>query len=315
MTCRGHYRDIYNPAHDESHQVRGITMSAGVLPDGTPVTYKCFVYYEGYGQKSIEKKEFMCSVNADNPFWSEECRGKVIPVTESSNGGKEIRFNPIARVRVKSSEKCVIEEHIDTGDRQERVSRNFADMLECYVEKCDISERSNFFHGLGVKWGNNKYLMGEMGRIFDWINEMLNDPEWNIGLSDISVKRFPKEIYRDIEKLYREYMANSEMEEVKEESIADIHPTEIPEKKSEFKFNPKAAEFYPSISPIGHCIVQPPKPMGEPPNSSRPTSRVDSSSQLAWNLHHLNDKKIEELDNKLQLLISLHGPVVCAEKI
>ena len=71
--------------------------------------------------------------------------------------------------------------------------------------------------------------------------------------------------------------------------------------------NPHASEFGPSA-------IKPKKPSGVP-QMKRPSSSYDSAAMLAWSMKRESDEKIGELDKKIQKLIDLHGPVVCAERI
>ena len=300
------YKHIYHPEGNSGHQIKRIVTENEVLPDGTPVLYKRFVYYEGYGQKTDEKVAFMKSVNEDNSFWRDECPGKAIPLSESGIG-KETRFHPVARVRIISPENDTGEESIDAGDRHERVSWNFSNMLASYVEECRVSDRPTFFKGVGEKWAKNGYLMEEMGRIFDWMNDMLTNPDWSIGLAEISVKEYPVVYYREIEKLYRDHMKRADAKKGDVDKGPEISTSNG---ENKFRFNPSATEFYPLSE-----YTKPPKPSGDPPYFTRPNGCEDSSAKLAWNLHQLSDQKIWELDKKLQLLINLHGPVVCAEEV
>ena len=57
------YSDIYDPAENPGHIGHRWIYDNGQLPDGTPVTYKRFAHYEGYGGRSSEKSTFISSIN------------------------------------------------------------------------------------------------------------------------------------------------------------------------------------------------------------------------------------------------------------
>ena len=59
----------------------------------------------------------------------------------------------------------------------------------------------------------------------------------------------------------------------------------------------------------------PPKPEGPAPVKPRPHSTNSPDHLMAWRICEESDKKILELDRKLQMLINLHGPVVEAQQI
>ena len=87
--------------------------------------------------------------------------------------------------------------------------------------------------------------------------------------------------------------------------------TKHSEEKKSFKFNPNATVFVPSVifSPALEK-ESPPKPVGAAPGKARPHSKDRPDHLLPWKICEESDKKILELDRKLQLLINLHGPVV-----
>lgn len=297
-----HYKDIYDPLENEHHIGTRIVYECGELDDGTPITYMRYIPYEGYGRSCGEKRSFTRSINRDHPLWREEnaIPKRRIPVVHFRKCDSEsqvmatsekvgVRFNEICRVRFTEDDGGESQELMDPADREERISWNFAKMLEIFVEKCSPSERKVFFQmgGNGRKWAKDQNMMDGFGNIFGWIStEKAADPAKKIAISDISVKNFPEHYYRQIEELF------------------------LAERKKK-KLNPLALEFVPSKN-------KPKKPAGKP-SRKRPAVNAAIGNQgaamLAWSMKQENDEKFEILDRKIQELIDLQGTVVCAEMI
>jgi len=293
-----HYKDIYDPIENKAHIGARVIYEAGFLGDGTPVTYKRHVQYEGYGRNSAEKRSYLRSINRDHPLWCEEIPPpkRSVPTAEGRKRSPDsagTSFNTDAEVTLIGEENHNSIESIDVADRQDRVSWNFAKMLEFFVEGCSVEERAVFFKegGKGLKWSQNRNLVDGFERIFKWISNMKKENRGkNIAITDITVKDYPEKHYRDIEGQFM------------------LLRKECDSKVSKgFKLNPLASEFVP-------LAMKPKKPSGVP-HMKRPSRSHDSAAMLAWSMKRESDEKIEELDKKIQKLIDLHGPVVCAERI
>jgi len=290
-----HYKDIYDPLENEDHIGSRLVYEAGRFHDGTPVTYMRHVPYEGYGRESAEKKSYMKSINRDHPLWGEETPSPERTVLVAVGGarspeGKGVCFNDVSKVRLNIGGGDTGEELIDLADRQNRISWNFAKMLEAFVEGCTISERKAFFKkgGVGWKWAKDRHMMERFGGMFAWISEMkVGSPGKKIAISDIAVKNYPDKYYRQVEELF------------------------LVEKNRKSELNPLASEFVPAKD-------KPEKPAGQP-SRIRPVVKEPlgnhGATMLAWSIKQENDKKIDELDRKLQELIELQGTVVCAERV
>lgn len=307
--CAGsNYSDIYDPGNNPAHVGHRWIYEKEVLPDGTPVTYKRFSQYEGYGSKTQEKSDFLFSINRDHPLWSPEGIGKSGNLVCGANPvkGKSLRFNESSQVKVVgvSGES---KEKIDGSDRYHRTSWNFSLMLCDFVEKCSKVERDTFFdsHCPGSRWSRDPELMEDFRRMFDWILNMRKDnPEKRVSLSDQTVKDYPVVHFNHILEVYNKYMGSLDKKVIVNDCVKS------------FKFNPEAVVFVPKVIASSTIPKEfPNKPLGNPPNKNRPRSTSVKNSMLPWNLYEESDKKILELDRKLQLLINLHGPVVCAQQI
>ena len=301
-----HYSDIYDPGNNPTHVGHRWIREEEILPDGKPVTYKRFSHYEGYGSKTQEKSDFLCSINRDHPLWSPGGIGKSGNSVCGANSveGKSLRFNESSRVMV-IGDSCESEEKIDGSDRHARTSWNFSLMLCDFVEKCSKVERDTFFDSncRGSRWSENKELMEDFRRMFDWILDMKKtDPYKKICLSDQTIRDYPAVHFNHALRVYNDYMGSLDV------IVNDFGKS--------FKFNPEAIVFVPSVITSPALDKGTPiKPPGYPPNKNRPRGTSVKNSMLPWNLCDESDKKILELDRKLQMLINLHGPVVCAKQI
>jgi hypothetical protein len=312
------YSDIYDPLGNPAHAGTRHVVKWDTLDDGSRICYEKYNHYEGYGQGYCrEKMDFLESINLDHPLWSlvrcGESGNKVGEKGESVE--KSLMFNEEMEVRVVGGNDTITEK-IDGSDRTDRISWNFSLMLAEYVEKCSISDRPSFFKGggWGMKWANDMDMMKNFKGTFDSVDDMLeSDKNKTISLSDQSVKNYPRNYYNQISVMYKTYM------EEKLGSrwwISGDGSIEEEKGKSSFKFNPDARVFVPEVilSP-GVGQVSPPKPRGPAPVKTRPQSTDEPDHLLPWRICEESDKKIIELDRKLQVLINLHGPVVCAQQI
>lgn len=318
-----HYADIYDPLGNPAHAGTRHVVEWDTLADGSRVCYETFNPYEGYGQGYCrEKMDFLESINLDHPLWSSEGKGRSEnKVGKRGNiGRKSLMFGEEIEVRV-IGENGAITEEIDGSDRPNRASWNFSLMLAQFVEKCKYSQRPSFFEGGGggMRWAKDIEMMKDFKRLFDWIDNMIElDENKKISLSDQSVKNYPRNYYEQISGLYKIYM-EKELGPSWTEEKTEVNMDEKEEMKSEeksFKFNPNATVFVPSVifSPAMEKD-SPPKPDGPAPGKNRPHSTGGPDHFMSWRICEESDKKILELDRKLQMLINLHGPVVEAEHI
>ena len=316
--CSGaHYSDIYDPEGKPEHRGTRYVEVWDTLDDGTPICYTKHIYYEGYGRNSQEKFDFRISVNKDHPLWSPGGYGKSgNPLGKRGDSlKKSLMFNEEGEVKV-IGENEVVTEMIDGSNRSERTSWNFNLMLANFVEKCSGEDRRSFFEKgfYGEIWTKDMEMMKDFKRMFDWIDTMkAADKNKKISLADQSVKNYPFRYYEEIRELYMKYM---ERELGIEWWIVEGKNEEKVEEKKTFKFNPNAAVFVPSVifSPAMEK-GNPPKPEGPAPEKSRPHSTNGPDYLMPWRICEESDKKILELDRKLQMLINLHGPVVEAQQI
>jgi hypothetical protein len=311
------YSDIYDPERNPEHRGTRYVEVWDTLDDGRRICYKRHIPYEGYGQGYCrEKMSFLESINVDHPLWSPGGRGRggnTLGKKEDSMG-KSLMFNEEAEVKI-IGENEVITELIDGSNRSERTSWNFNLMLAKFVEKCPREDRPSFFEEgvYGEIWTKDMELMKDFKRIFDWIDLMkASDENKKISLSDQSVKNYPFRYYEQIKEIYMKYMDKElgsewwKIDEKMEEKIDE----------KTFKFNPNAEVFVPSVifSPAMKKET-PPKPQGAAPEKSRPQSTNGPDHLMPWRICEESDKKILELDRKLQVLINLHGPVVEAHGV
>lgn len=311
--CSGtHYDDIYNPAENPSHGRTRYAEEWDTLDDGTPICYKRYTPYEGYGPKSQEMFDFRISINKDHPLWSqvdyEKGGNKVMKKGDYME--KSLVFNEEAEVRI-MGDNAIIREMIDSSDRHERISWNFSLMLANFVEKCSHMDRPSFFEeGFhGQKWSRNVEMMKDFKRLFDWIDMMrAADKNKGISLADQSVKDYPFGFYEQIKELYLKYM--------EKKLGTEWCMAEEKNEKKIFKLNPNAAVFIPSvIFPPSMEKTSPQKPEGPTPEKTRPRSTSGPDHLMPWRICEESDKKILELDRKIQMLINLHGPIVEAHHI
>ena len=304
--CSPTWADIYDPGKNSAHMR---TRWVGELVDRAGH----FVHYEPYGCKSMEKKEFMDSVNSENEFWANEVpdpiaaqMGNVLyPRNAPVKIKKRVHFNEIG-----TEEGGDVEFKIDGADRTDRVSWTTSTMLVAYVEKAVYStDKEMFFDycGLGRKFVKDKEMATKiLGRMEEIDKKLMEDPGYKIGLSDHSVKRYPERHFKGALEKLREYMENGP------------------------RMNPDAEEFIPSgpinekplarTSPKKVCGAyrvddKPEKPKGSPGKQRPRGNEGGSAEKLLWSMKSESDKKIDELNHKMDLLIQMGGPVVTAEQI
>jgi len=292
-----HYADIYDP-EDKKHSE----------PRWSPVD-KIWRYYEGYGQRDCsEKRDFLESINRDHELWSGEmpdrgtrCCPRIFTADEhidrmlwNSRGyardvGLQVDFmtetwDGMDRGLPKRDDEDLL--ILDGRDRKDRLSWNFSKMLCDYYEKAVGKEKDIFFKedGVGSVWSKNMKLMTEFGPLFENISLSLEDENFKISLSDQSVKEYPRNSFTALKEKYEKFMEEK--------------------KPKKFKFNPMAKEF-----------TMPQKPGGVPPPRRPSASSRESASLLVWDMKQQSDKKIDNLEKKLDLLISMNGPVIEAQKI
>jgi len=320
------YSDIYDPSENPEHRGTRYVEVWDTLDDGRRICYKRHIPYEGYGQGYCrEKMSFLESINVDHPLWSPGGRGRggnTVGKKEDSIE-KSLMFNEEAEVKFIGETK-VVTEMIDISDRYYRTSWNFNLMLSDFVEKCSKVDRPSFFDGAAPyygAWSKDMEMMKDFKRIFDWIDLMkAEDKNKKISLADQSVKNYPFRYYEQIKEIYMKYMDKElgsewwKRDEKIEEKIEEKIDEKIDEKT--FKFNPNAEVFVPSVifSPAMKKET-PPKPQGAAPEKSRPHSTNGPDHLMSWRICEESDKKILELDRKLQVLINLHGPVVEAQGV
>lgn len=309
MPMAVHYSTIYDPLENEEH--RGAIWVKNVDP--TDPSEGRWEQYVGYGRYSSEKDLFRHSMNVNHPLWTAEDYDE-----KKENSVYPFKALPCEEKRVsffhEGGEKFADEEEtttmkIDQEDRENRVSRNFADILCDYAEKCGPNEKKVFFKegGRGKKWTSKGELMEKIGFRVEEMKELMEDPDFTLNLSDVSVRNYPRRIFESFYERYSEWM-DSERE------------------SKGFKLNVNAKEFVPGeqwmpllkrSSPQKICGVyalEPLPPDGKP-EKKRPQSEVTSGAQLCWAMKSDSDEKLKEIEKKLELLIGMNGPVVKAKAV
>ena len=295
-----HYTKIYDPLENEEHREVRWEEKQGV-----------YVQYEGYGRDGSAKDMFRNSMNVNHPLWSsgdydKEKTNEVYPWSTSWLPANRVSFNDTCWVSFKGEEGSVTTK-IDPEDRENRISRNFANMMCDYAEKCGPSEKKIFFQkgGRGMKWISNEVLMEKFGLRIEEIHELMEDPEFKLSLSDASVKNFPRRIF---DSFYERYTAWFDEKD----------------KGTKSNFNAEAKVFVPGEQWMPLIQRSSPKMIGgvykvyPPPGvpvSRRPQSKVSSEAQLCWQMKSESDEKLKEIEKKLELLIGMNGPVVEAKPI
>jgi hypothetical protein len=303
------YTDIYDPLGNEEH--RGATW-VDTSSEDDELGGGYWEQYCGYNKWGTEKDLFRNSINVDHPVWTkgdydEEKENPVYPFKVEETEQKRVSFFEEASVHFKDGEETTTTK-IDGEDRQNRVSRNFAEMMVDYAEKCGPNEKKRFFKegGRGKKWTSNGERMKKIGLRVEEVKELMEDADFQLNLSDVSVRGYPRRIFESFYKRYREWFDEEEA--------------------SKSNLNANAKEFVPGeqwmplisrSSPkkiFGAYSVEPLPPQGEP-KKKRPSGKVSSEAQLCWAMKNDSDEKLREIEKKLELLIGLNGPVVEAEPI
>ncbi len=301
-----HYSEIYDPQENESHREAKWVEDEDSEEEGDGM----WVYYEGYGQSSSEKDYFLVSINSDHPFWSSDDydqnkKNEVYSGRTSGQSEKSVSFSDTC-VAMMDGEWWPRSEKIDPEDRENRVSRNFSDMMCDYAEKNGPNEKKRFFKegGRGMKWVENKELMGKIRVRIEDVNDLMEDPNFQLSLSDASVKNYPRYIFESFYQKYSEWI----------------------NRKHESNLNVDAKVFIPgeqwmpilsrnSREMICGVYAIDPIPPSSRPEKKRPKSKVNSQSQMLWEMKNESDEKLKVIEKKLEVLIGMNGPVVTAEVI
>ena len=304
--CSPTWVDIYDPAENPVHMK---TRWNKELFDRAGH----FAHYEPYGRHSEEKKDFVESINSDNELWANEVpdpnaaqMGNVLyPRNAPVKIKKRVHFDEMGK-----EEGVVKEFKIDGADRTDRVSWTTSTMLVAYVEKALYSEDKEMFFdygGLGRKFVKDKEIATKILSRMEEIDKKLNeDPGYKIGLSDHSVKRYPERHFKSVLEKLQEYMENG--------SLLNYDAKEfIPSKP--IKGTPLARTSPKKICGVYQVDDKPEKPKGSPGKQRPRGTEGGSAEKLIWSMKSESDKKIDELNHKIDLLIQMGGPVVTAEKI
>jgi len=300
---------IYDPLGDEGHMKK---RWIGEKEDRAGH----WVHYEPYGRNSAEKIIFIDSINSEHHLWSSDQEEKT---------GTRLKFSRDIEV-YKEDGGEMTEERMCSYDRDKKESCVFAQMLGSYVEKHKSDERPNFFNSPKTKkWTEDKDLMKRIGPNFKETNRKFREiPNYRLALGDISVKSYPRHYFLEVCDLYLDYMDSLQEKEEKAEEKKE----EKKEEKS--KLNPNANVFIPkqfadeppSLVRQGpkkicgtYLIETAPKPKGSP-EKVRPKSSSSSTTNLCWEMKGESDRKIKDLENKLDLLIQLNSaPIIQAQEI
>jgi len=314
MPASVHYTQIYDHADNDEHRVA--TWVKSVDPEDP--SEGIWEQYCGYGRYGIEKDHFRNSMNVSHPLWTKEDynaakKNEVYPrgvdsCLSATSPKKRVTFVDTCSTKVKG-EEGEGKEMIDPQDRDDRVSRNFANILCDYAEKCGPNEKKVFFQegGRGMKWVSNDGLMEKIGLRVEEVKILMVDPDYRLNLSDVSVRNFPRRIFESFYERYTEWMDSEDH-------------------RSESNLNVGAKVFVPGeqwmplitrSSPKKICgvySVEPLPPRGKP-WKRRPPSDVTSESQMCWAMKNESDVKLKEIEKKLEFLIGLNGPVVEAKAV
>lgn len=304
-----HYSKIYDPTENEGHR-EATWVDTSLDPQDPSEGYWC--QYCGYGRYGWAKDRFRESMNADHPLWTKENCNKergnpVYPFKVKDSEQKRVSFFEKAAVQFKGGEETTTMK-IDGEDRENRVSRNFADMMVDYAEKCGPNEKKRFFKGggRGKKWTSNRGLMENIGLRVEEVKGLMEDTDFRLNLSDVTVRNYPRRFFESFYEIYTEWFDDEEA--------------------SKSNLNVDAKEFVPGeqwmpllsrSSPkkiIGEYAIEPLPPQGKP-EKKRPSGKVSSEAQLCWAMKNDSDEKLKQIEKKLELLIGLNGPVVKAKPI
>ena len=301
-----HYSQIYDPVENEDHGRANWVKDVGQEDPSKGI----WEPYVGYDRNGWAKSRFLVSMNADHPLWTKEDYDKerenpVYPFKVKETEQKRVSFFEEASVQFKEGMGTTTMK-IDGEDRENRVSRNFSDILVDYAEKCGPNEKKIFFKegGRGMKWTSNGELMKKIGLRVEEVKKLMEDTSFRLNLSDVSVRNYPRRIFESFYERYTEWFDG----------------------ERSFKMNADAKVFVPGeqwmpllarSSPKKICgvySVEPLPPQGKP-DKKRPPSKVSSEAQLCWEIKNDSDEKLKQIEKKLELLIGMNGPVVEAKPI
>lgn len=319
------YKGIYDPLNNPDH------MRARFVPESWNRSAH-HAHYEPYGHDCKEKGDFLDSINKEHELWSspfeEDDREKKVGISVQADfilrdsyqlNGELWPGQYMSKVFDSVHHTLGMEvvypimwkEDIDTSDREKKASYVFAQMLAVYVEKCSESEKKTFFNrgGKGWRWSQDKQLMKRVRKLFERENSnIMNDPNYRISLSDISVKSYPKHHFLKICDLFLDFME-------KKDETSPLNPFAVEFVPGKCFTTPLVRQSPKKIAGV-YSIEQPTKPSGVPKGRRPTASSKNSTSRLCWQMKGETDSKIEDLEKKLDLLIHLSaGPVVTAKII
>ena len=276
-----------------------------------------WAHYEPYGRGSLEKRNFLTSINEDHPLWGEDPvfkidelaaeRGNVLyPRNAPLKIRGAVHFDEIGQQLEEDGGKDF---KVDGADRKNRISWSTSTMLGEFVEKCSPEDRSAFFDygGVGRKYVRDKSkAMGILKRMEEIEKNINENSNCKIALSDITVKDYPKHHFRHSLERMRQFMVNGSRLNV---DASEFIPQQTYSKPTTLKRTSTRMVFG------AYAIDKPVKPTGPPPPQRPKTKHGDSASRLLWEMKNESDRQIKELDHKIDLLIQMNGPVVAAEQV
>jgi len=301
------WADIYDPAENPVH------MKTRWVKDRFDIAGH-FAHYEPYGRYSAEKTEFMNSMNSDHEVWANEVpdliaaqMGNILyPRNAPVKIKKRVHFDEMG-----TEEGVEGEFKIDGADRTDRVSWTTSTMLVAYAEKAVYSEDKEMFFdygGLGRKFVKDKEMAAKiLSRMEEIDKKLKEDQGYKIGLSDHSVKRYPERHFIGVLEKLRTYIEKGSRLNYDAEEFVPRTPIK----------NVGLARTSPKkICGVYHVNdMKPKKPMGIPMKQRPKGDGGGSAEKLLWSMKYDSDKKIDELNHKIDLLIQMGGPVVTAEEI
>lgn len=306
----GSWSDIYDPVQVEGH------MRARWVGESFDRAGR-WAHYEPYGRGSLEKRNFLTSINEDHPLWGKNPvfkidklvaeRGNVLyPRNAPVKIRGAVHFDEIGHHLEEVGGKGF---RIDGADRKNRISWSTSTMLGEFVEKCSPEDRSTFFDygGVGRKYVRDQSRAAGILKRMEEIEKKINEnSNCKIALSDITVKDYPKHHFRHALERMRQFMVNGSRLNV---DAQEFTPQQTYTKPPTLKRTGPKKVFG------AYAIDKPAKPDGPPPPQRPKTKQGDSASRLLWEMKNESDRQIKELDQKIDLLIQMNGPVVAAEQV